>query len=63
MAKIKGKKVIKYSSYSIRLLPQTWEKLKSKKKKSGLSWNLFILREVLKYDEATKQRSERIADL
>jgi hypothetical protein len=57
MAKIKVKKTIKYPTYSIRLLPQTWEKLRREKRKSGRSWNMFILREILKY-KLTKQRNK-----
>ena len=35
---------INYKPYSIRLDERTWKLLKEKQKKSGLSWNLFILK-------------------
>lgn len=36
-----------YRTYSIRMGQETWEKLKDKRKKSKLSWNLFLI-ELLK---------------
>lgn len=38
---------IRYKTRPIRMHDKTWEKLKDKKIRSGLSWNLFII-ELLK---------------
>jgi hypothetical protein len=35
---------IKYKIKGIRMNDETWNKLKDKRKKSGLSWNLFLLK-------------------
>ena len=32
-----------YRTYSIRMSEETWETLKEKRKKSGLTWNLYLL--------------------
>lgn len=32
-----------YSNKTIRMADKTWERLKEKRKKSGKSWNLFLL--------------------
>jgi hypothetical protein len=34
---------IRYKTRPIRMHDKTWEQLKNKKIKSGLSWNLFLL--------------------
>ena len=57
MAKTSEKSKIKYKSYSIRMLPQTWDKFKKEKSKHGMSWNMFILKKILKY-ESSKQRNK-----
>lgn len=36
-------KDIKYKIKGIRMNEKTWKKLKEKRKKSKLSWNLFLL--------------------
>lgn len=38
---------LKYKIKTIRMKEETWEKFKDKRKRSGLSWNLFII-ELLK---------------
>lgn len=40
-------KEIKYKIKCIRMNEKTWKSLKDKRKRSGLSWNLFLL-ELLK---------------
>jgi hypothetical protein len=42
-----------YQNKTIRMHEETWKKLKEKRKRSGLSWNLFLL-ELTKKNE--KQR-------
>lgn len=32
-----------YNNKTIRMHEETWKKLKDKRKRSGLSWNLFLL--------------------
>lgn len=32
-----------YKNKTIRMADKTWERLKEKRKKSGKSWNLFLL--------------------
>lgn len=36
--------IIKYKVFALRLSEETREKLKDKQKRSGLSWNLFIMK-------------------
>ncbi len=36
-------KDVKYKIKCIRMHEETWKKLKEKRNKSGLSWNLYIL--------------------
>ena len=38
---------LKYKNKTIKMDEKTWEKLKDKRRRSGLSWNLFIV-ELLK---------------
>lgn len=33
-----------YTNKCLRISDKTWEKLKDKRKRSGLSWNLFIVK-------------------
>lgn len=40
-------KDLKYKNKTIKMHEETWEKLKDKRKRSGLSWNRFIM-ELLK---------------
>ena len=40
-------KDVKYKIKCIRMNEKTWKSLKDKRKRSGLSWNLFLL-ELLK---------------
>tara|TARA_R110000868_G_scaffold322442_1_gene583370 strand:+ start:275 stop:409 length:135 start_codon:yes stop_codon:yes gene_type:complete len=35
---------IKYKIKGIRMDERTWDKLKDKRKRSGLSWNLFLVK-------------------
>jgi len=41
-------KDLNYKIKCIRMDERTWEKLKGKRKESGLSWNLFLLKLVEK---------------
>ena len=36
-------KTIKYKGKCIKMSEETWKKLKDKRKKSHLSWNLYLL--------------------
>jgi hypothetical protein len=40
-------KDLKYKNKSIKMHEKTWKSLKDKRKKSGFSWNIFLL-ELLK---------------
>ena len=42
---------IKYKIKGIRMNEETWLLLKDKRKKSGLSWNLFLLKLLTKKNE------------
>jgi len=44
-----------YSNKTIRMADETWERFKDKRKKSGKTWNLFLL-DVLKCYEQTKKK-------
>lgn len=44
---MKPEEKIRYKTKPIRMADETWERLKSKKIRSGLSWNLFLV-ELLK---------------
>lgn len=37
-------KDVKYKIKCIRMHEETWKKLKEKRRKSNLSWNLFLLK-------------------
>lgn len=37
-------KDIVYKNKTIKMHEETWKKLKEKRKRSGLSWNLFMLK-------------------
>lgn len=36
-------KDLKYKGKHIRMSEETWKKLKDKRKRSGLSWNLYLV--------------------
>lgn len=48
---MKRQEKITYKTRPIRLSDETWEKLKKQKIKSGLSWNLFLLKLIEKQHE------------
>ena len=34
---------LRYKNKTIKMNEETWKKLKDKRKRSGLSWNMFLL--------------------
>ncbi len=40
-----------YSNKTIRMADKTWERLKEKRKKSGKTWNLYLLDLLKRYEQ------------
>ena len=46
-----------YPNKTIRMSDKTWERLKEKRKKSGKTWNLYLL-DLLKHYEQRKNKND-----
>lgn len=52
----KESKSFHYSNKTIRIADETWERLKTKRRKSGKTWNLYLV-DLLKTYEQRKSKN------
>ena len=46
-----------YSNKTIRMADETWERMKLKRKRSGKTWNLYLLDLLKNYEQRKKENN------